>query len=118
MTSPVRRRHRDPDPAVAARLQAISYADPYVFVHANDVMEVESPALEDYPAVVERVGGWVPETAPAEARQPAAAGSEPPFQRPGPLWLESLRERLQPLRSGFAGLVVLGLVAVAVAAVA
>ena len=57
MPSPVRRRPRETDPVVAARLQAISYADPYVFVHASDVLD---PELFDEELFDEPAAGWVP----------------------------------------------------------
>jgi competence protein ComEA len=109
MPSPVRRRQRDTDPVVAARLQAISYADPYVFVHASDVLDSE--VFYDEPAV-EPVAGWVPR--PPEPPPPPPV---PPTTqvRARPSWTDLVRQRLEPARSGVAALVVLGLVAAVVA---
>ncbi|BEP15154.1 hypothetical protein acdb102_34650 [Acidothermaceae bacterium B102] len=105
MPSYVRHRPRETDPVVAARLQAISFADPYVFVHASDVIEAEP---FDEPRS-EPAGGWVP--------APEGRPSTPP-PRPVPAslrWPELWRQRLEPARAGVAALVVLGLVAAAVA---
>jgi competence protein ComEA len=107
MPSYVRRRPRETDPVVAARLQAISYADPYVFIHANDVLEPEPLVYEPFPPEPPPSdgpsGGWVPEPGPRAASPP----------RPG--WADQLRLRLEPARAGVAALVVLGLIAAAVA---
>ncbi|MDX6221833.1 MAG: competence protein ComEA [Frankiales bacterium] len=95
---------------VAARLQSITFADPYVFVHANDVLESEPAAYQDIPTRDEPPpGGWVPDP----PRPPAA----PPVRRPTPLWTEALRQRLEPARTGVAALLVLGLIAAAAAGV-
>jgi competence protein ComEA len=110
MPSYVRRRPRETDPVVAARLQAITYADPYVFVHANDVLEPDPVAYEAFPAdsvpASPPVGGWLPD--------PVIRPVPPPPGRPP--WTELLRQRLEPARSGIAALIVLGLIATAVAA--
>ena len=103
MPSPVRRRPRETDPVVAARLQAISYGDPYVFVHASDVLEPE--LFEDEP-FEPPAPGWLPHP------------PEPPFSPP-PLrqaaFFDLVRQRLEPARSGVAALIVLGIVAALVA---
>jgi len=91
---------------VAARLQAISYADPYVFVHASDVLDSER--FEDDP-FDEPAAGWVPRP-PEPPPTPLAAQAQP---RPG--WTDLVRQRLEPARSGVAALIVLGLIAAAVA---
>ena len=76
MPSYVRHRPRETDPLVAARLQAISFADPYVFVHASDVIDAE-PFDEPRPRAGRRLGsraGAAPPPAPAPrsaARRPA-----------------------------------------------
>ena len=106
MPSYVRHRPRETDPVVAARLQAISFADPYVFVHANDVIEAEP---FDEPRR-EPADGWVPASDPP----PSSSLLSPPVAPP-PRWSDVLRQRLEPARSGVAALVVLGLVAAAVA---
>lgn len=108
MSPNVRRRTREPDPVVAARLKAISYADPYVFVHASDVLEAEPAGAEPQPVDARAMGGWVPDP-PAPAQATA--------RDPGPMWRELVRQRLEPARGGFAALVLLGLVAAVVAGV-
>jgi len=107
MPSYVRHRPRETDPVVAARLQAISFADPYVFVHANDVIEAE-PYDEPRP---EWSGGWVP----APDDRPSTLPARP--VAPSSRWSQWARQRLEPARSAVAALIVLGLVAAAVAGV-
>src|SRR4051812_32906426 len=112
MPSPVRRRPRETDPVVAARLQAISYADPYVFVHASDVLD---PELFDEELFDEPAAGWVPR-APDPPPTPPPPPVLPPLRSPARLaWTDLVRARLEPARSGVAALIVLGLVGAAVA---
>jgi competence protein ComEA len=115
MPSPVRRRP-DPDPLVAARLQAIAYADPYVFVHADDVLEPELwndgtlPAHED-------LGGWVPDPPPRRPATPPPPPSAPaPLLPVGQRW-DAVRTRLELAGGGLLALLVLGAVAAAAAGV-
>jgi competence protein ComEA len=106
------RRRPETDPVVAARLQAITFADPYVFVHANDVLETEHLAFEQLPPVEEqRTGGWIPPPPqlPKPLEPPAAAVRAP--------WAEAVRRRLEPTGSGVVALLVLGVLAAGVAAV-
>src|SRR3954447_8896189 len=112
MSSPVRRRSRETDPVVAARLQAISYADPYVFVHASDVLD---PEVFDEEPFDDPAFGWVPRAPvppPTPPPPPALPSSLSPTR---PAWTDLVRARLEPARSGVAALIVLGLVSAAVA---
>ena len=94
---------------VAARLQAISYADPYVFVHASDVLD---PELFDEEPFGEPVAGWVPRPPEPPPTPPALPHPQTPTRLP---WTEVVRARLEPARAGVAALIVLGLVGAAVA---
>src|SRR4051794_18198979 len=75
MPSPTRR-SREPDPVVAARLQAIRYADPYVFVHADDVLDAEPLTYQAFSAPTD-VSGWVPEP-PTRRPDPPPPATAPP----------------------------------------
>lgn len=105
---------------MAARLQSITFADPYVFVHANDLLEPDSFGYEGFSAAdaSERAatGGWVPD--PIRPPPPPPPPTAVPVARvSGRLWAEALRQRLEPARSGVAALLLLGVVAAAAAAV-
>jgi competence protein ComEA len=116
-----RRRPRETDPVVAARLQSITFADPYVFVHANDVLEPEPFAYEAFSvAGVARevaTGGWVPDPVRPPPPPPGPPSAAPVARVSGRLWAENLRQRLEPAGSGVAALLLLGIIAAGVAAV-
>lgn len=95
---------------VAARLRSISFADPYVFVHANDVLFDPDPASYEDESPH---GGWVPE--PAIPPPPTAPPSH--VTAPRAAWAEFVRRRLEPARTGVVAMVVLGLLTAGVAAV-
>jgi competence protein ComEA len=123
MPSPTRR-SREPDPVVAARLQAIRYADPYVFVHADDVLDTEPLTYQAISAPAD-VGGWVPEP-PTRRPDPPPPATGPPAILTTPKhaprsalrarW-DDTRQRLELAGGGLVALLVLGLLAAAVAVV-
>jgi competence protein ComEA len=114
-----RRRPRETDPVVAARLQAITFADPYVFVHANDVLDAEPPGYDGFGVDADLdegpVGGWVPSPPPRPPLPPPREMSPREAGLARPPWFELARQRLEPARTGVAALIVLGLIAAAVA---
>ena len=106
---------------VAARLQSITYADPYVFVHANDVLEPEPLEYEPFPPVEAMdglaTGGWIPDPVRPPPPPPPPSRTDPVGRVSGRVWAETVRQRLEPARSGVLALLVLGFLAAAVAVV-